>query len=217
MYKSLICFAVSAVCLGSPAIADVINYNSAPSDKFIYGNGNDYVQANSAVLLAPNATAPTTELALRFHQTYVAAPPSDNNGVYSFALGTSAMQLSFDWGIDGFSDNASITLVNLLTGQHVTYNPFAAGNDNTGSTTDGDLAQNSARLNWFGIGFDGSINDTYSATLTAGGHSLTTYAQIGSGAPDVPEPATWAMMLLGFGGIGAALRRSRKPVLAQLA
>lgn len=33
----------------------------------------------------------------------------------------------------------------------------------------------------------------------------------------VPEPATWAMMLLGFGGIGAAMRRRRKPVFAQLA
>jgi hypothetical protein len=26
----------------------------------------------------------------------------------------------------------------------------------------------------------------------------------------VPEPAAWAMMLLGFGGIGIAIRRSRK-------
>ncbi|HEX7947292.1 MAG TPA: PEPxxWA-CTERM sorting domain-containing protein, partial [Phenylobacterium sp.] len=25
----------------------------------------------------------------------------------------------------------------------------------------------------------------------------------------VPEPATWAMMILGFGGIGAVLRRRR--------
>jgi hypothetical protein len=33
----------------------------------------------------------------------------------------------------------------------------------------------------------------------------------------VPEPATWAMMLLGFAGIGFAVRRSRKPGLAQLA
>ena len=33
----------------------------------------------------------------------------------------------------------------------------------------------------------------------------------------VPEPATWAMMLLGFGGIGFAMRRRRQPVLAQLA
>ena len=28
--------------------------------------------------------------------------------------------------------------------------------------------------------------------------------------PAVPEPATWAMMLLGFGGIGMAMRRSRR-------
>jgi hypothetical protein len=33
----------------------------------------------------------------------------------------------------------------------------------------------------------------------------------------VPEPSTWAMMLLGFGGIGFAMRRRRKLPLAQLA
>jgi len=33
----------------------------------------------------------------------------------------------------------------------------------------------------------------------------------------VPEPATWAMMLLGFGGIGMAMRRRRQPALAQIA
>jgi len=31
----------------------------------------------------------------------------------------------------------------------------------------------------------------------------------------VPEPATWAMMLIGFGAIGWQLRRRRSPVLAQ--
>jgi hypothetical protein len=37
------------------------------------------------------------------------------------------------------------------------------------------------------------------------------------GAP-VPEPATWAMMLIGFGGIGFAMRRQRKaPQLPQAA
>lgn len=30
------------------------------------------------------------------------------------------------------------------------------------------------------------------------------------GTPPVPEPATWALMMLGFGGIGVALRRRRK-------
>jgi hypothetical protein len=33
----------------------------------------------------------------------------------------------------------------------------------------------------------------------------------------VPEPGTWAMMLLGFGAIGFAMRRSRRKPLAQLA
>jgi hypothetical protein len=33
----------------------------------------------------------------------------------------------------------------------------------------------------------------------------------------VPEPATWAMMLLGFAGIGVAARRRRGAGLAQIA
>jgi hypothetical protein len=33
-------------------------------------------------------------------------------------------------------------------------------------------------------------------------------------AVDVPEPATWALLLLGFGAAGAALRRRRLPVAA---
>ena len=33
----------------------------------------------------------------------------------------------------------------------------------------------------------------------------------------VPEPATWAMMLMGFGAIGFAMRRRRRPALLQLA
>jgi hypothetical protein len=37
--------------------------------------------------------------------------------------------------------------------------------------------------------------------------------------PSVPEPATWAMMLLGFGAIGVSMRRSRRKTqpMAQLA
>lgn len=33
----------------------------------------------------------------------------------------------------------------------------------------------------------------------------------------VPEPATWAMMLIGFGAVGYSLRRRRRPALAQAA
>jgi hypothetical protein len=32
--------------------------------------------------------------------------------------------------------------------------------------------------------------------------------------PQVPEPATWAFMIVGFGLVGAAMRRARKPMKA---
>ena len=38
-----------------------------------------------------------------------------------------------------------------------------------------------------------------------------------TGTPAVPEPGTWAMMLLGFGAAGYAMRRNRRKVLAQTA
>lgn len=47
------------------------------------------------------------------------------------------------------------------------------------------------------------------------GYAMGLIAQDGTqsqiiGLGGVPEPATWAMMLLGFGGIGAAMRRGRE-------
>ena len=60
-------------------------------------------------------------------------------------------------------------------------------------------------------------NVTHTITLSNGQGSSN--AQIFStGTPAVPEPATWAMMLLGFGAIGLAMRRSpRKRALLQVA
>ena len=47
------------------------------------------------------------------------------------------------------------------------------------------------------------------------GYSLVFSPGIGNGAaPGVPEPATWAMMVIGFGALGAALRRRSRPALA---
>jgi len=48
---------------------------------------------------------------------------------------------------------------------------------------------------------------------TQGGNQVTFSATTTA----VPEPATWALMLLGFGGIGMAMRRRRRPALAQIA
>ena len=62
--------------------------------------------------------------------------------------------------------------------------------------------------------------------LGVGSYELTFSGQSPSGGAEsgnltfrlaVPEPATWALMLLGFGGIGVAMRRRRQPILAQIA
>ena len=50
-----------------------------------------------------------------------------------------------------------------------------------------------------------------SDTITLGNNGLgSSNAQLYATGGAVPEPATWAMMLLGFGGIGFAMRRGRK-------
>ncbi len=62
-----------------------------------------------------------------------------------------------------------------------------------------------------------SITDLLSATSAPGGESFSVLQTAGFGqvlrgvalAP-VPEPGTWALMLVGFGGLGAGLRSSRR-------
>lgn len=182
-------------------------YNSAPAVGFQYGAGNNYTPANAAVLTGIH------ELSLRFHQTGVAAPASNMSGVYSFALGTTP--ISFDWGItssDALRSSGLITVSNVGTGQTVSYNPFFVGNDNY--TAIAGTAQNSARLNFgflLGGGFTPNVDSTYRVNLAYGNQSLSVDAQIGAGAaPAVPEPTTWALMLVGFGAVGVAARRSTK-------
>lgn len=195
--------AALTVAASIPAAAQAaVTYNSAPAVGFHYGTGNDYTPANAAVLTG------TSELSLRFHVYKEVASASDDQGVYSFALGTTP--ISFDWGIssnDSLASAALITVTNVGTGQTVSYNPFFIGNDNY---TAAGTAQNSARLNFgflLGNGFTPNVDSTYRVNLAYGQQSLSVDAKIGAG---VPEPATWALMLVGFGAAGVAARRSTK-------
>lgn len=49
---------------------------------------------------------------------------------------------------------------------------------------------------------------------TAGGIQFVSGSQLTYTPPAVPEPATWAMMLLGFGAIGASMRYRRRRTIA---
>jgi hypothetical protein len=209
MMRKLI-VAAAATCvftMAAPAAAQVTTYNSMPTGGFQYGTGNNYSPANATVL-----TDGDNELAVRFHE-YQQVAPASSDGVYTFALGT---DVGYDFSIGGDTSGSNILLTNLLTGQTVSYDPLCPIaplcflNDNT-LTADGDI-QNSQRLSFaqfIGLGFNADIDNTYRIDLTAGGNTVTSFAQLGAGAPAVPEPATWAMMLLGFGAVGYSMRRRR--------
>jgi hypothetical protein len=51
--------------------------------------------------------------------------------------------------------------------------------------------------------------------FTTQGGNVTTFSA--TAATTVPEPATWGLMILGFGAIGFTMRRRRRPVLSQVA
>ena len=68
--------------------------------------------------------------------------------------------------------------------------------------------------NLLAAGPDNHYEFRYTVTLATAGN-VSGPASFYAAA--VPEPATWALMLLGFGGMGMVLRRRRRPVLAQIA
>jgi hypothetical protein len=223
MRNTFVVAAIAACSLASPAVAaDTITFNGMPAEGWQYGAGNNYAPSNTAVL----TTDTGSQLSLRLHTPGNVAAPSDASGVYTFALGTPAF--NFDFGLDqaltpyGVGDltNPLVTLTNLLTGQTTSFNPLLLPDNWQGTGANFGDIQNSERTSFgflSGLGYDPSINNTYSVNLSAGGRSLTTYAQIGAGAGAVPEPATWVMMLVGFGGIGFQMRRKRPQMPAQIA
>lgn len=74
-------------------------------------------------------------------------------------------------------------------------------------------AQNAANSRlWGGIHFDWDNQ----AGVTAG-RSIAGYELGLNVFQAVPEPSTWAMLLLGFGAVGIALRRKRRELLKQVA
>ncbi|OSZ69289.1 hypothetical protein CAP39_10625 [Sphingomonas sp. IBVSS1] len=107
---------------------------------------------------------------------------------------------TFDWKFRvGFSDKRKIT---ATMGCLSYVSDFNAGSNNAVSCNLGNS------FDWVGITFTDENGDpvTTDPITSASGQN---YNVAFSPMPAVPEPASWAMMIAGFGLIGAVARRRR--------
>lgn len=204
-----------------------ITDNANLVDGVYFGTGNGALPQEFTV-----NTEGGVEVALRAHLTpnlgTAGGAPAQlvpTGNTYFVPLGDT---FNFDYSVDPSVSGsqaslanviASLTITNLLTNASFTFDPSSSllGNATSPSVPGGYQNSEKVSFSFLGLGYNPNLNDTYSVDLTltnvpgVGTISDDIDVQIGSG---VPEPTTWAMMLLGFAGIGfIAYRRKSKPAL----
>ena len=129
-------------------------------------------------------------------------------GYYSVTLDTTAKTLTLTGLQIGNYESAFID-ISGITGQTITgltavgpnnlFDPNAYGNGFASDvpTPATSFTANSLRIEWTSIG---SASGQFA--FSDDGSSVFSYATAG-----VPEPATWALMILGMGAVGGAMRR----------
>jgi uncharacterized membrane protein len=155
-------------------------------------------------------------------KVYQGAVPTPVGNVYNIALGNVA---SWDWSFNPSiiapvslaGIQSLMTITNVATGGSFSFNPFLVPDNATNVLAPGGF-QNSWRMSFGflngvgGIGYNPNVDSTYRVDWTASGNafgSMTNSIVINQGAgalAAVPEPATWMMLIFGFGLTGYAMR-----------
>ncbi|QXQ08567.1 choice-of-anchor A family protein [Sphingosinicellaceae bacterium] len=187
---------VSLAALASGATLSTITYGSQGPTFHAVDGGNGY-----AVFNVSEAIFGYGELNYDFAN---AALPVIINVINSNAAVHAAMTATYNWNLNpvgGANGSAS---------QQVIWNFTDASNLNLNTAVYGSILAPHAT-----VANNGPINGSVVAKIfnQSGEVHLGTYARdvriIPDGADEVPEPAVWAQMIVGFGLAGAVLRRRR--------
>jgi hypothetical protein len=229
--------AVAGIALASavPTSAAIVSYN-----------GTDYLQGDTITILFDGSTGGSTVAGLTSTLTlFFSTVDAAGDYVFTYALtntSDAALQPSSEVTAFGFNTEpnpdtaaSSITstaadaddqLTNIASGSISngtsveicgTGGPTCAGGGSSGP----DVGETSGGQ--FILAFTGGDPGTVTLTNATVRYQSTGLDGQGSAIgtptnpPVVPEPATWAMMLLGFGAVGYSIRRRRRTNIAQLA
>lgn len=118
-------------------------------------------------------------------------------------------------GVDAKVGEFQLTLPASLSPDKVLFNFYQAEKVSAGGkVVPGSILAPFATVGISGMQIKGAVVafDLNAAGATVGGKAFI----LPGGGPAVPEPATWALLILGFGLVGAAMRRrvTAKPALA---
>jgi hypothetical protein len=191
------------VACGAAASAATISYTTtglASGDwEFPGETANPFTDANLAITVSGDTANAYTVAGSDYHfQPFDHATLASGLGTFDIVLdpGVSWLAIFGNNGSNGFAafgrwDGSQFT-ADLTDGGPGLFG--YAGNTNLGPIPVGSSWPNEIDLT---NGAHVNISGVHGATFSAA----------------VPEPATWAMLLLGFGGLGAALRSKRRPAL----
>jgi hypothetical protein len=178
-----------------------INFGYAIEDSFTVATNTTATGADFVSWDIPGDSLQSVDWVIEPTQTY---------GITGTATVTSTFLFTNGYGYDIYSNHISFAGVALTAGTYY----FGLQNGNVGNGDPVYWDQNDGPSAAYGSGFGGDLSVAGPAqSLPCSG--ACTYSEtfdITSGG--VPEPTTWALMLIGFGGMGAALRSRRRVVAA---
>ncbi len=153
----------------------------------------------------------------------IKTPPSDSQGAppansdpsgtpYLSVLGGGSATIAFDGPVSRFQfDWGSIDRFNTLIIDATGVDKIVIPGANFINAANGNQVSpgtNGLFTVW------GTAGETFNSITLESGRNSFEIDNLAIGTAAVPEPAAWAMMILGFGGVGAMVRRRRATPLA---